>query len=70
VEKEKEPVGTSCTHANSWASSPPYQHFNPLRNQQRPMFKPSWNVYEELPKGKPLAKTIVHMSSQFVPQLN
>ncbi len=53
MEKRKELVGASI-HGNSQASSP-HVGISTHRGTNKGLFKPSWDVYEELPKGKPLA---------------
>jgi len=44
-------VGASI-HGDSHASSPPIG-ISTRRGTNKGVFKPSWDVYEKLPKGKP-----------------
>jgi hypothetical protein len=57
VEKQKELVGASI-HRDSHASSP-HAGISTCQRNNKGVFKPNWDVYEELPKGKPLANTNV-----------
>jgi hypothetical protein len=57
VEKQKKLVAVSI-HGNSQASKP-LVGISTCRGTNKGVFKPSWDVYEELPKGKPLANTNV-----------